>query len=139
MLPQGKSGAGGRQRAIFRSVADLSMVPWQVHGGTILLPVCPGSAICHSHYCECLYCPDAGGNAERRMQSTLRSNATDDGSAFSFLILHTATIPKRVGQIEGHPQRFPEKRGIYLGSGNFSKGACTGHRKPRRTNGVYLS
>src|ERR1035437_1929634 len=47
------------------------MVPCQVHGGTILLPVCPVCPICRSHYCECLYCPNAGGNAEcRRGEST---------------------------------------------------------------------
>ena len=36
--------ARGRLRVKFRSVANLSMVPWQVHGGTILLPVCSACA-----------------------------------------------------------------------------------------------
>ena len=36
--------ARGRLRVKFRSVANLSMLPWQVHGGTILLPVCSACA-----------------------------------------------------------------------------------------------
>jgi hypothetical protein len=55
----GKKTAGrGRRRALFRGMPNRSMVPCQVHGGTILLPVCPEPATCPSHYCECLYCPD---------------------------------------------------------------------------------
>jgi hypothetical protein len=60
-------GLQGLSRPLFRGVPNRSMVPCQVHSGTILLPVCPGCATCLSHYCECLYCPDARGNAEGRI------------------------------------------------------------------------
>src|ERR1035437_3957282 len=55
------------RRALFRGMQNRSMVPCQVHGGTILLPMYPGCATCHSHYCECLYCvggPSAGWASE---------------------------------------------------------------------------
>src|ERR1035437_7856193 len=54
MFRAGKPGGWGCGRAIFRGVPNRSMVPWQDHGGTILLPVRPEPATCHSHYCECL-------------------------------------------------------------------------------------
>src|ERR1035438_9554203 len=63
----GQTRGLGRRWAVFRGVPNGSMVPCQVHGGTILLPVCPVCATCHSHYCECLYCvggPSAGWASE---------------------------------------------------------------------------
>src|ERR1035438_1545569 len=55
MFRMDRPGLCGPFRAKFRGMPNRSMVPWQVHGGTILLPVCPGCATSHSHYCECLY------------------------------------------------------------------------------------
>ena len=64
-----KAGIWGRRRAIFRGVPNRSMVLGWYQGGTRLLPVCPGAATCHSHYCECLYsggvrCERVGGAGE---------------------------------------------------------------------------
>jgi hypothetical protein len=49
-----KPGLCGPSWPIFRGVPNRSMVPWYVHGGTILLPLCPEPATRPSHYCECL-------------------------------------------------------------------------------------
>jgi hypothetical protein len=63
ILSEAQAQAPGRRRARLRGVTNRSMVPWQVHGGTRLLPVCPGGADGPSHYCERL-CKSAGRSPE---------------------------------------------------------------------------
>jgi hypothetical protein len=57
MFQEDDTGSLGQAAGFSGRVVNGSMVPCQVHGGTILLPVCPGAATCHSQYCECLYKP----------------------------------------------------------------------------------
>ena len=43
MFREGETGSLEQPAGYLGSVANSSMVPWQVHGGTILLPVYPQS------------------------------------------------------------------------------------------------
>ena len=80
------------RRAMFCGVPNRSMVPCQVHGGTILLPLYPELATRHSHYCECLYCPDVSETGQagdwswsrgeyRRRQGKCRNRESRKGRA----------------------------------------------------------
>jgi len=66
------------RRAIFRGMPNRSMVPWHVHGGTILLPVCSEPATCHSHYCECLS-KSGASRPEAKVEGERRPLTTDHG------------------------------------------------------------
>ena len=76
MLWAGKTGVWSRRKPTFRGVPNRSMVPWQVHSGTILLPVCPETASCHSHYCECL---SKSGASRPKAKAEGRNGTTDHG------------------------------------------------------------
>ena len=73
MLREDDTGSLGQAAGFSGSVANGSMVPWQVHGGAMVLPGPPEGARCHSQYCECLYKPPRSEcrrqNAECRSQS----------------------------------------------------------------------
>ena len=60
MFPEGETVSLEQSAGYFGSVANLSMVPWQVHGGTMVLPWSQRPARCPSQYCECLCKPPRG-------------------------------------------------------------------------------
>ena len=57
MLREGETGSLEQPPGYLGSVANSSMVPWQVHGGTMVLPWSQRGVSCPSQYCECLYKP----------------------------------------------------------------------------------
>jgi hypothetical protein len=61
MFRKDDTGSLGQAAGFSGGGATGSMVPWQVHGGTMVLPWWPGGANCHSQYCECLYKPPPTG------------------------------------------------------------------------------
>jgi hypothetical protein len=57
MLREGETGSLEQPLGYYGSVANRSMVPWQVHAGTMVLPGSQEGARRRSQYCECLYGP----------------------------------------------------------------------------------
>jgi hypothetical protein len=71
MLREGEPGSLEQPAGYFGSVANSSMVPWQVHGGTMVLPGPQEGARCHSQYCECLYKPYQIEGSSQKTESVL--------------------------------------------------------------------
>jgi len=78
MFREGEAGSLEQPPGYLGSVANSSMVPWQLHGGAMVLPGSREDARCHSQYCECLYRPPKN---ECRRQCTLRTAAMEEGKA----------------------------------------------------------
>jgi len=66
MFREGATGSLEQSAGDVGRVANRSMVPGQVQGGTMVLPGSHGGARCHSQHCECLYKPP---KAECRRQN----------------------------------------------------------------------
>jgi hypothetical protein len=71
LLREDDTGSLGQAAGFSGSVASGSMVPWQVHGGTMVLPGPQEGARCHSQYCECLYKPYQIEGSSQKTESVL--------------------------------------------------------------------